>query len=604
MKYKNIQELLSICDKRGTIYTRSHKCTKCGNEYFYTREGRKCSTCIWCANTKGTLPISITENTFKMDTGHLVYTGKKCRTCGNTERLAEKIKGHKEKACYHCAISKQSSKSATHQQNRLKQAIKFKHIAFQINSIVRGDSVDVCPSNWSEHYLVQALFEDVARLNTLEEINNSGVFWEIGHNYPVSGGGTPLRGKSTIENLFIIRRETNRSSKDKLPETWDSNQVIWIGDVYNTIKSSEAAILWRERMGISQPTKEDMKANREKEKAENHRHYQELKKLSADTVESLNLALSNEDEFQRLYDTVRIKLEKINKQMKQRIETARKNKESLWQTESGLLEEALHGIKARYRIIYNTIGLFLESVRQYEIKNKRPVSDSESNLVKRALVYWSNDLLKNPSRDIEGFTHPFLEYITEPKAWGIRKGSDGKMWLCGWLVHAENETIEIDITESDNADWVTMEKRRFYESERKRKDDVTNNLKHMVSNALAYTATSKALCYNAEIETPHDYFDDEMINLYHRFYRESLIQKADKAINTIDHIREQLNKWHVSTQKDYISASEVEKQSIKYIDMLKPYQDEPKAPTIYPYDVKQKVDKYYLSKMVEEENPF
>ncbi|EGK0756600.1 hypothetical protein IOL78_003834 [Salmonella enterica] len=601
MEFKNADALKARAEQRGTIITVAHKCSRCGNRYYYTRAGRKTSTCIWCAYVKQDLPKTITEAVTRLPDNTLIYQGKACRNCGGHERLAEKAHGAKEGACFQCAIAKASSKGATHQINRLRQAIKRQTNAFVISSITRSNSVDVAPADWSEHYLVMALVEDCKRLNEIERISNTGVSWEVGHHYPASGGGTEYRGKATVENLYLVRTEKNRSDKDGLPEHWNSKQVVWIGDVYTTISSREAAEQWRHRMGLDTQTKEQISQQRARENAQNARHYAELKQLSADVVESINLALSGEAEYQALRDAVALRIEKIDKQSAQRIKTARNKRESIFHTEGGIIEEGLHGIKARYRIVLNTI-LQLDDIEQ-ERRNslkRHEQFNTQLSLIKRALLYWGRDALNNPKSDIEGFTHPLLNTIADPLAWGIKQGADGKMWLCGWKNKDTEAEQALDVREGRNAEYITTSAKRFYEREQERKAAVTSKLQSLVSTARAYTATSKALAYNSPVPVPENIYDTEEITQRQQIGRRLMLEKADKQAETLEKLRDSMNRWHSTLNRRVLSADDMEKEAVQWIVALEPYQCEPKAPPVYNYDIEQAL----ISEIHQQNTPF
>lgn len=607
MDKKALNDLVMQARERGTIITKAHRCNKCGCSYYYTRAGRKVSTCLWCSHIKNNLPKKITEMIQKKNDGTEIFIGRKCSKCGNNERLVNKAHGFKEGACYHCAISKQSSKAATFQLSRLRQEIKKHTNAFIISSIQRSGTIEVSPRNWSDYWLVVALIEDCKRLNQKEEIDNTGIVWEIGHNFPASGGGTEYRGKATIDNLYLIRKEQNRSEKDKLPEQWSNTQVIWVGDLYNTLTSREAAEQWRERMGLNKLTPEEKQKIKDAEKVQNDLHYANMKKLSVDIINSLDCALSSESEFQKLYDTAIINMEKIDKQMKQKIETSRKNKESLWQSEGGLIEEALCGLKARYRIVSNTIGLFIESTNAKEltIKNSdKCIFLSEVNLCKRALVHWCKSVINNPRFEIEGFTHPFLEYVTTPKSWGLKRGDDGKLWLCGWLLKRDSDPVTLDMKEGRNAEHITMDMERFIKREQERKEVLTHQIKGMLDTALSYAAESIALSHTVEIEAPSNVYDTEERELHKIYGRKLCVQAAERKQKALDNLRAELNRWHVSCRKRHLSADDTEREGRGYIEQLTGYLDKPSPGKYYNDDVQKLIIKHYQNQMQEIENPY
>ncbi|EAZ7776467.1 hypothetical protein B5631_004558 [Salmonella enterica subsp. enterica serovar Woodinville] len=610
MEFKTADELATAARERGTVITtdKKRRCVKCGCIHYYTRAGRKVSSCIWCAYMSKRLPKQITEAVYKAADGTAIYEGKACRNCGSREHLAEKAHGAKEGACYQCAVAKASSKGATRQVNRLRQQIKHQTFNFVVNSITRSDSVDVAPRNWSEHWLVMALHEDCKRLNRLEEIKQTGVTWQVGHHYPASGGGTEYRGKATIENLYLVRTEQNRSDKDGLPEQWNSKQVVWIGDLYDTITSREAAAAYRQRLGLDTLTKQQIQQQKQRENEQNAKHYAELKRLSADVVDSINLALSSEADYQALRDEVALKVEKIDRQAAQRIKTARNKGESIFHTEGGIIEEGLHGAKARCRIILNTIDQFedIEQERRHRLKSPADIGtlNTQASLIKRALLYWARDVLSNPKRDVEGFTHPLLEHMANPQTWGIQATEDGRLWLCGWMLNAGGEPVTLDVKKGRNAEYITMTARRFMEAESQRKAAVTERLKAQVENARHFVRACRAFSHNAVIPVPDNLYDTEEIEQRKLIGRKLMDEKLYQQENRLDEIREAMNRWHKATSKGGISAHEVEKQSQQWIDELSRYQNEPTAPPVYNVEIEHELRRQIKQEISQQETPY
>ncbi|WP_369136627.1 hypothetical protein, partial [Klebsiella variicola] len=72
------------------------------------------------------------------------------------------------------------------------------------------------------------------------------------------------------------QRSQNRSEQDALPIQWEIKQVVWAGDVFDTISSREASELWRERMGWDVLSKADKAKQKAREGEENKKHYQAM----------------------------------------------------------------------------------------------------------------------------------------------------------------------------------------------------------------------------------------------------------------------------------------------------------------------------------------
>lgn len=578
--------LAKKAQERGTTIAEGKACQKCKEpmaHYYYVRElkGRAVlNGCIWCLHLDGKTPPAVKADVVEVKSdGVMVYGGRKCSKCGTSERLAEKAHGAKQGACYMCSLEAASEKIGKTQINRLRQQIKAQTNQFIIQSIERSGTVEVAPANLAEYFLVRALMEDRDRLNAAIWEDDNAV-WEIGHKFPASGGGTGHRGKATVENLCLIRREQNRSQKDQLPEDWSITQTVWIGDAYTSISSREAATAWRERMGWNDATSKEKNAQKAAEDAETRKHKERVRQYAVALANVEGLAISTEDELQTIYGKVSERIERLHKKMRAVIRENHKNGVRVWQSEGGLTEEALHGLNARYRIIYNTIGQFIDAVTAKE-KTLNEADKccflSESNIVKRALVWWCQDVLKAVNRDVSGFTHPLLTSLTEPKSWGLKVGADGRQWLCGWLIKEDGEQEPQEATESRNAEWVSLSIQEFQRQQHERKEAVKQRFVELVAKGLEWCKKCQELNDKPAPEIDvSDCFTDEDKAIKIEAVKRIRAKDNYNPFTNFEEKRSRLNEWWSSTIRRRLSASDIENEATELYPMFAQYETEPR----------------------------
>lgn len=554
---------------RGTLLLHKAPCEKCGCEYYYAKKSGTTNGCIWCMHLAGKTPKTITEAIEIKPDGTEIYQGKRCRNCGCTERLLRNAFGCKARACYSCSIESESEKMATTQIVRLKQAAKQATNKFIIKSIERSGTVDIAPKTVGEYFEIRALIADRDRFNKIEAANNTGRVWEIGHHFPASGGGSGYRGKTTSENLFLIQRDQNRSEQDTLPENWNIKQVVWVGDLYNTIGSREAGQLWQERMGWDVTSKADKAKQKATESVQNQQHYETMQTMTAELVEKLGAATLNEDEWQRMYGDIAGRIQRLQVKMGKLALKQGKAKQDLWTSEGGLIEEAFNGINARVRVIYNTMTMLMDAVN-----NKRMTMDeatycrflSSVSLVKRAMVFWASDILKNPKRDIQGFTHPLLSSISTGQTWGCKIGANGKHYLCGWVQREPDaEPEEIDVKAGRNAEYRLRSVVEWEAQERDRKAQVVQNITDAVNWLRTHLMQRDEVTAETPLSIPYDWADDEAGKLYLVEAERNISSKAQRQWQWLDGKRNELNSWHKSTSNQHLSASDIERQAKNHI---------------------------------------
>lgn len=575
--------------KRGTNIINDKPCQKCKHPnaiYYYMREisGKaKPNGCVWCAYISNTEPAPIKADVVEVkENGVLVYQGRACRKCGSKEHLAVKAFGAKANACYECSIQASSDKAGKTQISRQRQQIKKATNKFIIQSIERSGTVEVAPETLSDYYLVRSLIEERDRLN---EISDGSRKWEIGHRFPASGGGTEYRGKATVNNLALVEKRINRSEGDNLPIDWTIAQVIYVGEMFtSSISSTEAAIEWRKRMGWDSITSTEKKAHEVAEAAENAKFKQRVGELSARLV-SVAGGTSSDDEWRDLVDKVERRIDLINRKCKTVIKNAMKQKQSIYVTEDGLTEEALLGLNARYRIIYNTLKQLIEIVEKEEAGFLSDPFDelpdaaerniaycaflSESTIVKRAFLLWAEDTLKTAKYDVQGFTHPLLNKLNKAYVWGTKTGDDGRQWLCGWLVTENGEQIEQN---KDNvASWVSVPLAEFRESEQQRKDTVKDKMRALVGVALQWLETNKNIQATSEIDTSN-FYDAADAEKHIKIIRDYRTERASKEAKAFQALRDSINaQWDRMSKQ---SAQDVENWLDSYAEKFSRYQEQ------------------------------
>lgn len=425
----------------------------------------------------------------------------------------------------------------------------------------------------------------IDRFNKIEADNGSGVVWELGHKFPASGGESQWRGKAIASNLYLVRRDVNRQQGDELPDNWSGEQVVWVGDIVSSVTSHNAGKLWQERMGWSAMSKADKTKQKQRESDNNERHYAAMSPLLASIVDEL--ANAGEAEWQSLYDDMSQRLDKLQKRMSNIAFKNGKAGVDMWQSEGGLIEEALHGVNARVRVVHNTMSQLMDCVDDTVSKSSM---DDDSycsfltsvGMVKQAMLMWARDVLANPKRDIQGFTHPLLSEIAADRSWGCELGVDGRYWLCGWKTRPTydeqyspldlNRPDEaVDVREGCNAEYVRISYREWLADQRQRIDDVTEQMLNLMEGVRVYRDN---LPSQIEIEghQQNESSFDYNCRLCIKWLKEKDIRNR---FMSADSILSSAYGWLDGVMKSKGSASDVEQASGEYIARLNQYQGHP-----------------------------
>lgn len=468
--------------QRGTEIKEGEYCKKCNHHqarFYYVRHGRKDNGCIWCRHLEGKTDAKITGVVEVAAGGVEIYHGKRrCSTCGSTTKL---IKRRHNTNCYECSVERASEAVGQKAVQRANQVIKHHTNRFIIQSIERSGVVEVAPANVAEYFLVRSLMEDCYRQNQIEQINQSGIKWEIGHRFPASGGGTEYRGKATVENLCLIQKEENRREGDNLPVEWTMKQVVRVSDLYASMSSIEAAGEWQSRMGWDTDTDTEKQRRKQQEKQKDRKHKKAFTECVKPLVEALQWAVLSEQDFQQTYQMTLESLSKTEKKLKQWVEHNKQHNVSMV-TEAGEFEQVLHERLIRLRIVRDTFGQLIDAFELWHRENAlSAVSYLENEdlpyLIKRAAVMWAVDVMADPKKIVQAFTHPFLNKLDVPKAWGTTKGANGKQYLTVW----NTETGE-PITEPEQQKWQSLAKAEWQAREQRLRDEAYAEIKAFIDS--------------------------------------------------------------------------------------------------------------------------
>ncbi|EJU6337006.1 hypothetical protein N4X08_004161 [Salmonella enterica] len=611
-KVKDLAQLIETMEKNGTKFKKWIPCPKCGERLYYIRKDGNIAVCVNCANNRGSISKQYTETPISKPDGILVYIGKKCRNCRSTERLLVNSLGKKAGACYCCALEDESRKGATHQHRRLRQEINRETRVFIIKDIFRGGTIEVAPKTWYEYELVMYLIERKKRLNAIEEINKTGIRWEIGHYCPNSGCGTGYRGKTVAENLYLVKAHENRLRGESFPDDWKSCQVVWVGDLISTMTQREAAAEWRKLMKIDSVSTEERKQREKLQKEENQRHYEGLKKLSAEDIAAIDSSLESESTFQATYQKLEANLKRSELKSISIIRNAEKRGDFISKTKGNCLEEDLHGLNARRRCVYNTMSLFLEmmKVKDEKLKTVRERAEHEvqCSIIQNALLHWAKRVLGKPNIEIEGFSHPLLTNALNPKLWGIQQGEDGKYWLCGWKWKVGKEPEPIDIRESYNAHHLSNNAEIFYRKEREKLGGILKSVEEVIEIGRWWLDECMKLSVTEEITIDNDY-DAESVAIQKELLRKDMIENVEQRERTYETLKSEFYSFWNGNRRKTMSSSEVESHvNSVFMPRLERYRTKPEAGYKNIYSLPKRLKEYYAPPETElhntEESPY
>ena len=443
------KELADQAINKGTPIIELEPCTKCGNPdavFYYQRKGRKHNGCLWChfqdnnslltkANQEVLTSVKIVD-----DSGNPIYYGRACKECGEKVRIVGTAYGTKNKgACLNCAIHQQEERMHGKEIKRLNRAVTQKVHKFIVQSIERSGIVEVAPRSQQEFFEVRDLIYRCAAMNEQERALETGTRWEIGHRFPATCENE-LRGKATIDNLYLVQYEQNKKQSNQLPEEWTAKQVISIEGCREIQRSYEASKAWKEwKVWEKKLTPQERKERTLRELQENENHAARVRDICDDAISAMkffadNPALLTLPSFKALLDKVHTQWDRVVIKMSRQIDAFKQRGDSLPYVEAReqrLTMEALCGANARLWLVVQTFQQIADAIEILKEQGMTRQQKDDVARLERYAVHWAIDIQDNPQVLVMGFTHPLLSVVGNPLIWGTTE-CNGKQWLCVW----------------------------------------------------------------------------------------------------------------------------------------------------------------------------
>lgn len=458
MEQKTPEILADNARKRGTPIITGEPCQKCREPnaiYYYVRptvKGQRANGCLWCHYVENRLNATdnqelLTPATMVDDNGTPIYEGRACGKCGSNIRIVGTAYGSKNKgACLSCTLEQQREREHGKQIKRVNRAVTEKVHKFVVSSIERSQSVEVAPRNLQEFFELRELAYRCEAMNQRERALNTGVRWEIGHMYPAAGGGNgdKLRGKATIENLYLVQSTVNRTDGSSRPEHWKPEQVISIADCRAIQRSYEAAKAWKERKVWEQKLSPAEKKERTiAERKANDEHAERVRKIAGDAVRVLEFFQDDLFSFEWMRREIEAKWDRVVVKMSRQIDAYLQSGHALPYTEAReqrLTLEAFCGGHSRLHIIVMTFQQIADAEKILTEQGMTPEQEADLVRLKRYAVMWAQDILSNPRTLVMGFTHPLLNVLGDALSWGTVEDEQGNQWIEVW----KNNTLSLD----------------------------------------------------------------------------------------------------------------------------------------------------------------
>ncbi|EKN6871983.1 hypothetical protein PXY30_004446 [Salmonella enterica] len=436
-------------------------CSKCGSIYYYHREGRRRGNCLGCTyinnnNSPSThldKQVSLTPVTASEidENGIKIYEGRTCAKCGSNIRIGERAYGAKNiGACRSCAIHQQQEKQFGKEIKRQETTVKKKTSNFIIQSIVRSGTEQIAPSSMFEYFNVRDLMWRCEFQNLQEKSLDTKIRWELGHMFPASGGGTEYRGKSTTDNLYLVRWEKNRKDGDTIPDVWEKKQVIKFSDCQQIINLHDAAKMWRKRMGF-ELTPQQKKEITVKERTLQSEYQKRVRELTQGALDCLPV-LENGYLFDDYYQRIKHEWNKIILRMNKQIDAYKDEEDSKqWAKvrDFRYTIDAFNGAYTRELIVVQTFEQILDAEI---VLTEKGITEQESQMIdtiKRCAVMWARDILSSPKNLVMGFTHPLIDVLKGSLVWGTYLDEHtSNQWLCVW----KGKATENNLTPFENGD--------------------------------------------------------------------------------------------------------------------------------------------------------
>ncbi|MFW3387803.1 UNVERIFIED_CONTAM: hypothetical protein RF648_17520, partial [Kocuria sp. CPCC 205274] len=192
------EELILRLEERQTPYVILEPCEKCQGEVYYARKGRRHNGCVQCrfyADDATATGNSLPQEASEIDgNGVRIYNGRACRVCGENTRIGENAYHAKKGSCRSCAIHQQQEREQGKQLKRLSSAVNEQAHKFVVDSIHRSGCIEVAPRSLIEWLELKDLVMRCRAMNEKERALETGIRWELCHQYPAHPDGTPYRG--------------------------------------------------------------------------------------------------------------------------------------------------------------------------------------------------------------------------------------------------------------------------------------------------------------------------------------------------------------------------------------------------------------------------
>ncbi|EAA5616372.1 hypothetical protein DQE67_25170 [Salmonella enterica subsp. enterica] len=443
--------------KRGTPIIELEPCEKCRNPaaiYFYQREGRTHNGCLWCRHVEGKAPLS--ANGLEVvpyfgevdENGVGLVVGKRRCKCGNKMKLAVNAYGVNAGKCSECARVAWEQKEHGKEFKRVNRTVSAKVHKFIVQSIERSGAVEVAPRSFAEFIEVRELAYRCQIMNEREARLETGIRWELGHKFPAMAEGE-LRGKATADNLYIVQKEQNRATGNDLPDEWTITQVVNVSQCRAIQRSYEASQAWKMVKGSwSDDTPAAKKERQQKEQTAQKEHAERVRAIVGDAVKVMEFfAVDDVLSFDYMLDVVQARWDKITVKMDRIISAFIQSGRNVSFTEAReqrLTVEAFCGATARLHAVVMTFQQIADAEKIILRDGSLPDEQLEQlETVKRCAVLWGQDVLSNDKVLVMGFTHPLLNVLADPLAWGTVEDEHGKQWLCAWRNHHRNLADEL-----------------------------------------------------------------------------------------------------------------------------------------------------------------
>ncbi len=436
----DIEKLKQDLESKGTPFVEWEPCEVCGCTVYYFREGRKHNGCVNCHNAKkdSANGNSLPQSADMVDgNGVRIYEGRACSTCRNTIRIGENAYGVKAGKCRACAIHQQQEREQGKQLKRITTATNEHAHKFVVDSIHRSGVLEVAPTSLIEWLELKDLITQCKLQNIEEQQYNTGVRWEVCHEYPANPDDSPYRGKATVNNLVIAQFEQNRKDGNTIPDEWSLKQVVSVADATKIKNQFEAAKFWKSQKEniTAMPPEKREKFLKQQQEAE--RKYKELvTEITKGVCDCLPvLETSSFYNFPRLLEAVEFKWSKLQKNMLNRISAARQTGRKIdyiQAREEQLTLDAFHGATARTWIILQTLRQIYDAELILKEQGLSGEQEQQLQTIKRCAVLWALDIQQNPRQLVMGFTHPLLNVLGDSWVWGTRADEQGAQWVCVW----------------------------------------------------------------------------------------------------------------------------------------------------------------------------